>query len=200
MPKTRVTSLRRHAGFSVLPLAILLVLLILLGAGVKQYMDANNELVALETRAHTQWEQINVQLVRQYELIPKLVTVTESFASHEQDIIDKVTAARSRYLQAVPGQQPAAAGELDRAMAEWILLVEQYPNIKADQSYRDLFYELSGTKNRIAVERMRYNEAVGHYNTKKSQYPWRIAAMGKDNLEYYEAPPEQLEDIDLGSL
>ena len=192
--------IRRQSGFSALLIIIVLVLLILLGAGVQKYLSVNNELIALESRALTQWQQIDVQLSRQYELIPKLVQLTESFAAHEREIITKVTQARSRYINASPTEQPDAAGQLDTVMIEWLALVEQYPDIKADQSYRDLFYELSGTKNRIAIERMRYNEAVGLYNARLKQFPWRIAATGKSDLLYYEAPPEHLEDIDLGSL
>jgi LemA protein len=156
------------------------------------YQTVKNDLVSLEQQARTQWQQVNVQLVRQYELIPKLVDTTRAYADHERDILEELVAARDEYLSTSADRQPELAGELESTLTRFLAVAESYPELRADQLYRDLSYELSGTKNRIAVERMRYNAVVGEYNTSIRQCPGRWVALGQPDLEYFEAPEQQL--------
>ena len=171
---------------------VMIGLLVIAGASYWGYAKLNNEMIRLEQRAVTQWQQVNVQLVRQYELIPKLVDIARAYAAHEEEVLANLTEARTRYQSSDAIDQPEAAGKLDQAVAGLFVLVERYPDLKADESFRDLSYEVAGTKNRIATERMRYNETVGIYNTRLRQFPWRLAAFGKPVLAYYTLPEEQL--------
>lgn len=183
----------KHSHFSRFSkLYVSLGLLIFLGACLWGNIELNNQMVMLEQRATTQWQQVNTQLARQYELIPKLVDIAKSYAAHEREVFSSVAAASQRYQSSTANEQPVAAGELDAAMAGLFVIVERYPNLKADSSFRDVSYELAGTKNRIATERMRYNESVGLYNARLKQFPWRLISTERSALPYYTLPDDQL--------
>ena len=106
--------------------------------------------------------------------------------------------AREHYGVASTQERPQVAAELDGVLLNALMLAERYPDLRADAQFRDLAYEISGTKNRIAVERMRYNELAGLLNTRLRQQPWRLAALGLEPRGFYEASAESLEEPELG--
>jgi LemA protein len=158
----------------------------------------HNQLVALDVAADTQWKQVENQLVRQHELLPKLVGVTLRYATHEKDVLQKLFDSRARYVAASAQDGPRVAERLDGDIVQVLAIAENYPELKADGQFRDLSYEIAGTKNRIAVERQRYNEIVGLLNTRLRQLPWSLVAFGLDEREFYQAPGETLAEPDLG--
>lgn len=172
-------------------------LILVVVAGANSFIDARNELVDLDTQAETQWSQVENQLLRQYELLPKLVAVTNRYAEHEKAILGKLVQARERYLEASPRERPELAGDIDGAMLGVLAIVEQYPDLKADRQYRDLAYEIAGTKNRIAVERGRYNESIGVLNTRLRQVPWMFVAMEIEPRIFLEVEQSNLAEPQL---
>lgn len=177
---------------------ILLVVAIVTASAI----GAHNDLVALETGIDTQWKQVENQLERQYDLLPKLVTIAQRYAAHERGILQDLSSAREGYFQSSGSDRAARAGDVDLAVIQTLALQESYPDLKADRQFRDLSYEIAGTKNRIAVERKRYNDLVGLYASRLQQIPWRWLAAGSEPRPYYEAPREKLGEpsLDLSSL
>lgn len=157
----------------------------------------HNQVVEADATAETQWHQVEVQLARQHELLPKLAAVAKRYAEHETEAIDKVLAAQSRYESVGAPARPEAAADVDRALIGVLSLASRYPELRADGHYRDLAHEISGTKSRIAVERMRYNAAVGALNARLRQFPWQWVRFGIEPREFYPVPESHLEDPEL---
>jgi LemA protein len=156
-------------------------------------MSVNNSLVALEEQMKTAWAQVDVVLQRRYDLIPNLVETVKGYAAHEKELLENVTKYRSQWgaAQSVP-EKAAAAGQLEGALARLLLVAENYPDLKANQNFRDLQFELSGTENRISVERQRYNDAVRAYNTRVREMPTSLVAafLGfRPSDAYFDAAP-----------
>src|SRR5574344_168269 len=164
--------------------AAAVVIAMLIGWGISLY----NGLVVLRNRFKNAFAQIDVQLRRRYDLIPNLVETAKGYLAHERETLTAVTEARTvaasaaRALAAVPGDLAASAafakaetglaGMLSRLMA----VVEQYPDLKADQQMARVSEELSSTENRIAFARQAYNDAVTEYNTKREVFPSSLVA------------------------
>ena len=157
-----------------------------------------NELVALDVAVDTQWQQVENQLQRLHELVPKLVAVAQRYAAHEKDTLDRLAASRAAYTSGAVGAKPRLAGELDGALVHVLALAESYPDLKADQQYRELAYEIAGTHNRIALERQRYNELVGQRNARLRQVPWSLFRGEMLARDFYEPPRKTLADPPLG--
>lgn len=171
-------------------LAALVVGIILWGVG--QY----NNVVTMDEQVKSQWAQVENQLKRRFDLIPNLVETTKGYAKHEKEIFENIANARTRYFQAGSvGEKVAAANGFERALSRLLMLQEQYPNLKANESFLKLQDSLEGTENRIAVERKRYNDAVRVLNTYRRTVVGRfIAAMaGVEAAEYFEVPESQQE-------
>jgi LemA protein len=123
------------------------------------------------------WAQVDVVLQRRADLIPNLVATVKGYAQHEEKVYGDIANARAGLLNAkTPADKIAANGQLDSAIGRLLLVVENYPNLKADQNFAALQDELAGSENRIAVERRRYNEAIQDYNTYIGQFPNSIYA------------------------
>jgi LemA protein len=155
-------------------------------------MSINNQLVALDEQTSTGWAQVETVLQRRYDLIPNLVATVKGFASHEKEILTEVTRLRSQWGQAkTEAEKAQAANQLEGALSRLLLVAERYPDLKANQNFRDLQHELAGTENRIAVQRQRYNEDVRNYNTKVRQFPASLVAnfRGFVPKEPFEAAP-----------
>lgn len=171
---------------------IVLILLLLGGTVVSRY----NQLVLLETNVDASWAQVENQLQRRADLVPNLVNTVKGYASHEQTIFTELADARSRLLGAGSPQEQINANQgLDSALGRLLAISENYPELKADTSFLRLQDELAGTENRIAVERMRYNEAVQAWNQSIRQFPMVLVAnsFGMQQKPFFQASPEARE-------
>jgi LemA protein len=136
-----------------------------------------NTFVSQEEAIKAQWSQVENQLQRRSDLIPNLVETVKGYAAHETGVFQAVADARAKMAGAqTPEAKIAAANEQSSALARLLAVVENYPQLKANESFNRLMDELSGTENRIAVERMRYNERVQEYNTKRRSFPANVTA------------------------
>jgi len=152
-----------------------------------------NTFVTEEEAIKAQWAQVENQLQRRNDLIPNLVETVKGFAQHEEGIYKDIAEARSRLLAAKsPEETIAAANQQTSALGRLLAVVENYPQLKANEQFNRLMDELAGTENRIAVERMRYNEAVQRYNTDRRRFPANLTAKAFGFKEYplFQAPPE----------
>lgn len=174
-------------GFLISLGVIVLILVLIFAAGAGIY----NSIISKHESITAKWAQVENQLQRRADLIPNLVNTVKGYAAHEKSVFENIAAARSQWGAAkTPEEKVAAAGAMDSALARLLLVVENYPNLKADQTFLALMDELAGTENRISVERMRYNEGVRDYNVTVRIFPGNIIAgmFGyKPATEYFKA-------------
>ena len=152
-----------------------------------------NRFVTQEEQIKAQWAQVENQLQRRNDLIPNLVETVRGTAKQEQDVYKAIADSRAKLAGAqTPEQKMQAANEQQAALARLLVVVENYPELKSNQSFNRLMDSLEGTENRIAVERMRYNEVVQAYNTSRRQFPANVTAkmFGFKEYPFFEAPPE----------
>lgn len=153
---------------------ILLLLSMMLFSG---YFDRRNNIVSQKEAIKASWSQVDVVLQRRADLIPNLVETVKGYASHEQKIYEDLANARAAMMGArTPGERIAANTQIDGALARLLVVVENYPNLKANENFMRLQDELAGTENRIAVERRRYNQTVQDYNTYIQLFPNSLVA------------------------
>jgi LemA protein len=162
-----------------------------------------NRFTGSEEAIKAQWGQVQNQLQRRNDLIPNLVETVKGFAAQEKDILTSIAASREKLAGArTPDETIKAANEQSAALARLLVVVENYPNLKSDATFQRLMDELSGTENRIATERMRYNERVQEYNTLRRRFPSNVTAkvFGFKEYPYYEAPAaaQQLPKVNFG--
>jgi LemA protein len=170
--------------------AVLLLFACIIGGWL---MTTYNGLVAQRNGVDAKWAQIDNQLKRRADLIPNLVQTVKGFAAHEQAAITAVTEARAKLAGATtPATKGQADTELTSALSRLLVVVENYPNLKADTTFRDLMAELAGTENRVAVARMDYNEAVRTYNTAIQTVPTSFVAnaFGFTAKEFFQVGTE----------
>ncbi len=169
---------------------IIIAVVILLGVSL---ISSYNSLVGMEEKVNNSWAQVETVLKRRADLIPNLVNTVKGYASHEEEVLTQITEARARINNAnTPGEYAEANAEFERALNNLYVVVENYPELKANENFSNLQYELAGTENRISVARMRYNEAVQEYNTKIRRFPTNILAnlFGFDEKQYFEIDDE----------
>lgn len=141
------------------------------------FVSVYNGIVSRHETITASWAQVENQLQRRNDLIPNLVNTVKGYAAHEKTVLEEVTNARSQWGKAATVEEKVkAASQIDGALSRLLLVVENYPNLKADQTFLKLMDELSGTENRIAVERMRYNGAVRDYNVSVRRFPGNVIA------------------------
>jgi LemA protein len=162
-----------------------------------------NQFVSLEEGVKAQWAQVENQLQRRNDLVPNLVNTVKGYAAHEQGVFQAVADSRAKLAGArTPEDKIAAANEQSSALARLLVIVESYPQLKANEQFNRLTDELSGTENRIAVERMRYNEKVQQYNTLRRRFPSNVTGSLFSFKEYpfYRAPAEakQVPKVEFG--
>ena len=174
----------------------LLVVVVLTAAAVASSGCSYNRFVGQEESIKTQWAQVENQLKRRNDLIPNLVETTKGFAQQERDVFQAIADSRAKLAGArTPQETMQAANEQSSALSRLLVVVENYPDLKSSEIFARLSDELSGTENRIATERMRYNERVQEYNTSRRQFPANItnAIFRFQDYPLFEAPPESRE-------
>ena len=152
-----------------------------------------NTFVSQEEAIKAQWAQVENQLQRRNDLIPNLVETTKGYATHEEAVFKDIADARAKLLAAKsPEETIQAANQQTSAFGRLLAVVENYPNLKANEQFNRLMDELAGTENRLAVERMRYNEKVQAYNTSRRQFPANLTAkmFGFKEYPFFQAPPD----------
>jgi LemA protein len=162
-----------------------------------------NTFISQEQAIKAQWAQVENQLQRRNDLIPNLVETAKGFAQHEEAIYKDIADARSRLLAAKsPEESITAANQQTSALGRLLAVVENYPNLKSNEQFNRLMDELAGTENRLAVERMRYNEAVQAYNTSRGQFPSNVTAkmFGFKEYPFFQVPAEakQVPKVNFG--
>jgi len=156
------------AGLIVLGIIVVLVIFVI---------GIYNNLVALRNQVANAWSQIDVQLKRRHDLIPNLVETAKGYMQHERGTLEAVTNARSQAIGAKSvGEAAKAEGVLGQALSKFLLTVEAYPDLKANQNFLSLQEELSSTENKIAFSRQAYNDQVLFYNNKIQMFPSNIIA------------------------
>lgn len=159
-------------GLSILG-AVLVLIIGIVGWGVSAY----NGIVTKETEVTEQYSNIQSQLQRRSDLIPNLVASVKGYAAHEEEIFKAVSDARAKLAGSTTvADQAEASGELTSALNRLMVVVENYPDLKADANFRGLQDELAGTENRINTERIKYNEIVKEYNVLLKRFPSSIIA------------------------
>jgi len=172
-------------------LIAIVVIVVLLFSFYSFFKGTYNSFVTLDESVKASWAQVENQLQRRYDLIPNLVETVKGYATHEKKLFIDVTNARSRVggAASVP-DKIKANNALSGALSRLLVVVERYPDLKANQNFIRLQDELAGTENRIAVERRRYNEAVKTYNIKIRTFPANILAgiYGFSKATFFEVP------------
>jgi LemA protein len=165
------------------PTSVRLILLIVLAAILSGC--GYNQIQQKDEAVKAGWSEVINQYKRRADLIPNLVNTVKGYASHEERVLTEVTEARAKVSQINVNANDAqslaqfqqAQGELSSALSRLLVVTENYPNLKADQSFRDLQAQLEGTENRITVARGRYIQSVQDYNTYIRQFPVNLTAM-----------------------
>jgi LemA protein len=136
-----------------------------------------NRFVRLRNRVDNAWAQVEVQLKRRWDLIPNLVETVKGYAAHERGVFEEVTVARSRAQQTqTPAETAQAEGILSQALGRLFAVAEAYPELQADENFRQLQAQLEETENRVAVSRQVYNDAVLTYNNVVQTFPGVVLA------------------------
>lgn len=161
--------------------------------------NSYNGLVKADEQVKSAWSQVENVYQRRADLIPNLVATVKGYADHESETLESVVEARSKATRISIDPEnldpdriaefQEAQGELSQALGRLIMLQENYPDLKANQNFRDLQAQLEGTENRISTERMKFNETARNYNTMVRSFPKNIIAsmFGFDTKGYFEA-------------
>jgi LemA protein len=179
------------------PVRVLLItalaIIVLVGMVWSWYLKTYNHLVRLDETVNSAWAQVETQLQRRFDLVPNLVNTVKGYAQHEEKVLTEVTDARARVGSAQTIDDKINANrELTSALGRLLVVTENYPNLKANENFRDLQAQLVGTENRIATERRRYNESVQAYNTAIRGFLERMVAqrMNLSRKTFFESDKE----------
>lgn len=149
-----------------------------------------NGLVTMKETATAQWQQVETQYQRRFDLIPNLVESVKGIMKQEQSVFTALADARTKYAGAQTVNDKAqAAGEVESALGRLLAIVENYPTLKSAETVQNLMTQLEGAENRVSVERQRYNDDVRTYETAIKRFPRSIVAsmFGFEDLNYFEA-------------
>lgn len=181
---------------------IIIIIVIVIAYGL---FSAYNGLVVLDESVNKSYADLQTAVQRRADLIPNLVNTVKGYATHEEETLTRITEARSKVNAATnPTELSEANAELTRALGDINVVVEAYPELKANQNFIQLQDELAGTENRIAVARRDYNEVVSTFNSKVRTFPTSLFAkiLGFGPRDYFEADPgsEKAPTVDFGSV
>lgn len=158
-------------------MVVLLVILGIIVFAALSFIGIYNALIRLRNQVKNAWSQIDVQLKRRHDLIPNLIETAKGYMHHERQTFESITKARSQAMGAGSvGDKAKAEGALNGAMSKFFLVVENYPDLKANQNFLALQEELTSTENKIAFARQSYNDQVLFFNNKIQVFPSNILA------------------------
>jgi LemA protein len=181
----------RNYGKAWVVLISVLVFLLLVGiTAFSWYIKGYNRAVSLEQGAEKAWANIDAALQRRLDLVPNLVETVKGYASHEKGLFENIAKSREKYFSAgTRAGKIEATNELSGFLSRLLMLQEGYPDLKANENFRDLQVALEGTENRINVARTRYNEAAEQLNTYNKQFfgSFFCKRAGVKPVEYFEA-------------
>lgn len=183
-------------------LAIVAVLLVFVGGCL---VGNYNRLVTANEEVKQRWAQVDNQLQRRNDLIGNLVETVKGTAVQEQEVFGAIADARARLAGAQsPEQRIEAARAMDSALSRLLVVVENYPQLRSNEAFLQLMDELAGTENRLATERMRYNQSVQAFNVMVKRFPTTLFAtlFGFKEAPYYQIPESarQAPQVDFGGL
>ncbi len=165
---------------------ILIVILVIVVVLILFVVGVYNSLVSLKLRTDNAWAQIDTQLKRRFDLIPNLVETVKGYAKHESETLEKVIEARNKYVAAAGSVEASAEAEgmLQGAVKQLFALAESYPDLKANENFKALQVELTGTEDKIAYARQFYNDTVQMYNEKIMVFPNNlvVSMFGKNKF------------------
>ena len=176
-----------------------IILLVVVVAAIALFLlFSYNSLIRFRNQMKNAWAQIDVQLKRRHDLIPNLVETAKGYMQHERETLQAVTDARSRAMGAgTVGDKAQAEGQLGGALSKFMLVVEQYPDLKANENFLALQEELTSTENKLAFARQSYNDQVLFFNNKIEMFPSNIVA-GMFNFtqeEFFEIEDEAEREV-----
>jgi len=182
------------------PLIIIIVILILI---ILWFIAIYNKLVGLRNQVKNAWSQIDVQLKRRYDLIPNLIETVKGYMKHEKDVLENITKYRAQAMEANSvADKGKAEGLLSSALGQFNIVVENYPDLKANQNFLALQEELTSTENKISFSRQNYNDQVLFFNNKIEMFPSNIVAgifnFVKETFFELESPEEERKTPKVG--
>ncbi len=197
-------SILKNKGLIATLIGIAIVVILGLGIVVIYGVSSYNSLVTAQEDVDNKFSQIDNQLKRRSDLIPNLVETVKGYAKHEKEAIDSVTQARAQLAGAkTPEDKADANQQLSGALNRLLVVVEKYPDLKANENFRSLMDSLEGTENRLAVARKDYNDEVAKYNKSVKRFPKSMLAgtFGFEKKPYFEVTNEEKEapKVDFGS-
>ncbi len=173
---------------------LVVILAVIALAFIAWYVNGLNRVVRLHEQSNEKWAQVETMLQRRYDLIPNLVETVRGYAKHEEGLFEEVARLRSGWTAAATREEKIEnAAAMESALARLLVVVENYPQLRATENFQTLQAQLEGTENRIAVERKRYNEAARAFNTYIREVFGSFFAKrrGLDKpVPYFEAAPE----------
>ncbi len=189
----------RYTGKVWVVLVAILVIILLFGFGIfRWYISGYNKAVNLEQQSQEAWANIDAALQRRLDLVPNLVETVKGYASHERELFENIAKSREKYFLADTRQgKIEASNQLSGFLSRLLVLREAYPELKANENFRDLQAALEGTENRIAVARTRYNEAAKRLNTYARQFfgAFFCRQAGVEPVEYFEAAEQARSEV-----
>jgi len=189
----------RNFGKAWVVLVVILVVLLLVGLGVfSWYIRGYNKAVNLEQGTQQAWADIDAALQRRLDLVPNLVNTVKGYAEHEKELFESIAKSREKYFQAGNrGEKIEASNEMTGFLSRLLMLQERYPELKANENFRDLQVALEGTENRINVARTRYNEAAKQLNAYARQFfgSFFCKRAGVEKVDYFEATEQAKTEV-----
>jgi len=171
--------------------------LIILGVIILYIVIAYNSLVVLRNRINNAWSQIDVQLKRRYDLIPNLINTVKGYIKHEKTVLTEITKARAQLVSGSMQEKAKASNQITEALKSIFAVAENYPQLKANENFKMLQEELSGTESKIAYARQFYNDSVMSFNNKIQAFPSKIiaGAFNFKEKEFFKAEESEKKNI-----
>lgn len=172
-------------------------LIIVIGVVILFIIYIYNSLIRLRLRVNNAWAQIDVQLKRRYDLIPNLIKTVKGYMKHEKGVLEEVTKARTSLISGSMKEKAKASNQITEALKSIFAVAENYPQLKANENFKLLQEELSGTESKIAYARQFYNDSVMGYNQAIQVFPKNLFAkiFGFQEKDFFETKGKERENV-----